>query len=63
MLNHDNDASDVVGFSVETVVLSCLDAVLDPSTWAMMLAGFVGLGFAGYRRAKAGGALQLTNLS
>ena len=26
--------------------------VPEPSTWAMMLIGFVGLGFAGYRRAK-----------
>jgi hypothetical protein len=25
-------------------------AVPEPSTWAMMLAGFAGLGFAGYRR-------------
>jgi hypothetical protein len=25
----------------------------EPSTWAMMLAGFAGLGLAGYRRAKA----------
>ena len=30
--------------------------VPEPSTWAMMLIGFLGLGFAGYRRAKAGGA-------
>ena len=29
----------------------------EPSTWAMMLAGFAGLGRAGYRRAKAGGAV------
>jgi hypothetical protein len=50
-----NDAGQVVGTSFNTVP--------EPSTWAMMLAGFVGLGFAGYRRAKAGGALQLTNLS
>jgi PEP-CTERM motif len=27
-------------------------AVPEPSTWAMMLAGFTGLGFAGYRRAR-----------
>jgi hypothetical protein len=27
-------------------------AVPEPSTWAMMLAGFAGLGFAGYRRAR-----------
>ena len=30
--------------------------VPEPSTWAMMLVGFAGLGFTGYRRAKAGGA-------
>jgi hypothetical protein len=28
-------------------------AVPEPSTWAMMLLGFAGLGFAGYRRARA----------
>jgi hypothetical protein len=28
-----------------------------PSTWAMMLAGFAGLAFAGYRRAKADGVI------
>jgi hypothetical protein len=27
-------------------------AVPEPSTWAMMLIGFAGLGFAGYRRTK-----------
>ena len=31
-------------------------AVPEPSTWAMMLIGFAGLGFAGYRRARAGHA-------
>jgi hypothetical protein len=30
--------------------------VPEPSTWAMMLIGFAGLGFAGYRRARAGHA-------
>jgi hypothetical protein len=29
-------------------------AVPEPSTWAMMLIGFAGLGFAGYRRTRAG---------
>jgi len=28
--------------------------VPEPSTWAMMLLGFAGLGFTGYRRVKAG---------
>jgi hypothetical protein len=26
----------------------------EPSTWAMMLLGFAGLGFAGYRKAQGG---------
>ena len=30
-----------------------LTAVPEPSTWAMMLAGFIALGFAGYRRARS----------
>jgi hypothetical protein len=28
--------------------------VPEPSTWAMMLLGFAGLGFAGYRKANSG---------
>jgi hypothetical protein len=34
-------------------------AVPEPSTWAMMLLGFAGLGFAGYRGAKRRSALAL----
>ncbi len=30
-----------------------VSAVPEPSTWALMLAGFAGLGFAGYRRTKS----------
>ena len=30
----------------------CLEDVPEPSTWAMMLVGLAGLGYAGYRRAK-----------
>jgi len=33
-----------------------VSAVPEPSTWAMMLIGFAGLGFAGYRSAKKSGA-------
>ena len=32
--------------------VSVTTGVPEPSTWAMMLAGFLGLGFAGYRRMK-----------
>ena len=31
----------------------------EPSTWAMILAGFAGLGAAGYRRSRKGSAVQL----
>jgi uncharacterized membrane protein len=41
-----NDAGQVVG--------STYFSAPEPSTWAMTLIGFVGLAFAGYRRAKAG---------
>jgi hypothetical protein len=37
------------GFSDSTVAIT---QVPEPATWAMMLMGFAGLGFAGYRRAK-----------
>jgi hypothetical protein len=33
-----------------------VEAVPEPSTWALMLLGFAGLGFVGYRRARAGHA-------
>jgi uncharacterized membrane protein len=46
-----NDAGQVVGFS------GPVDSVPEPSTWAMMLLGFAGLGLAGYRRANATSAL------
>ena len=36
-----------------------LTAVPEPSTWAMMIAGFVGLGFAGYRRSRKTSATAL----
>jgi hypothetical protein len=31
-------------------------SIPEPSTWGMMLLGFAGLGFAGYRKAKSGRA-------
>jgi PEP-CTERM motif len=33
-----------------------VDAVPEPSTWAMMLAGFAALGYAGYRAAHRSGS-------
>ena len=47
-----NSLGDVVGWSGDDAVLWSPATVPEPSTWAMMLLGFAGLGFAGYRRAK-----------
>ena len=41
-----NDAGQVVGLSFGPAPIP------EPSTWAMMLVGFAGLGYAGYRRAR-----------
>ena len=41
-------SNDII--SVDDVLYS--SAIPEPTTWAMMLAGFAGLGFAGYRRAR-----------
>jgi len=40
-------------------VLALTAAVPEPSTWAMMILGFVGLGFMAYRRKSNGPALRL----
>ena len=45
-----NDRGQVVGFSFVGSV--SVPVVPKPSTWALMLLGFAGLGFAGYRRAR-----------
>ena len=38
------------------LVVSEVSSVPEPSTWAMMLLGFAGLGYAGYRRARRSNA-------
>jgi hypothetical protein len=38
-----------------TPVSFVLSSVPEPSTWAMMLLGFAGLGFAGYRASRRTG--------
>jgi hypothetical protein len=47
----DGGGSGGVAILGETYFLS--NTVPEPSTWAMMLIGFMGLGYAGYRRARA----------
>jgi hypothetical protein len=47
-------ASVAPRFAVAVEVVST--SVPEPSTWAMMLLGFAGLGFAGYRKGKGAAA-------
>jgi len=49
----DNDQDFVTG------TLTISSAVPEPSTWAMMIFGFAGVGFMAYRRKKNGSALRL----
>jgi hypothetical protein len=51
-----NAAGDFIGANISnvTVAVSTTLPVPEPSTWAMMLVGFAGLGFAGYRARKRG---------
>jgi hypothetical protein len=51
-----SDGSDVTIYATLTTV-----AVPEPSTWAMILVGFAGLGVAGYRTTKGARTVWLTN--
>jgi hypothetical protein len=57
-INGINDKGDIVGFytnpTTDTVDGFVGTPVPEPSTWAMMLAGFAGLGFLGYRKVRPG---------
>ncbi len=44
--------------SDQALQMEVLDAVPEPSTWAMMLVGFAGLGFAGHRSTQRGAGLR-----
>lgn len=48
--------SDSYGGSLDAVMLT---AVPEPSTWAMMILGFFGVGFVAYRRKQSGSALRM----
>ena len=52
---YDELTSNPSAFGVGTFTLT---AVPEASTWAMMLLGFAGLGYAGYRRVRAPRAAQ-----
>jgi len=57
-INGIDDKGDIVGFytnpTIDTVDGFVGTPVPEPSTWAMMLAGFAGLGLLGYRKARRG---------
>jgi uncharacterized membrane protein len=53
--NGINDLGHIVGFYTNAAGNTVgFTTVPEPSTWAMMLAGFAGLGFLGYRKARQG---------
>jgi hypothetical protein len=56
----DSDPTGIIGFTASSSTGDPFEfgmaGVPEPSTWALMLLGFAGLGFAGYRRARAGHA-------
>ncbi len=49
----------LVGNELYNEVLSLPTPVPEPSTWATMALGFVGLGFAGYRSSRKGAAVAI----
>ncbi len=46
-------------YNVESELSFTISAVPEPSTWAMMILGFFGVGFMAYRRKKNGPALRI----
>jgi PEP-CTERM motif len=52
-----NLAAAPVAAPLDLAAAPVTGGIPEPSTWAMMLIGFAGLGFAGYRRSRKGAAL------
>jgi hypothetical protein len=51
------DPSSDFSTAFDNVVISTVDGVPEPSTWAMMILGFCGVGFVAYRRRNQGTTL------
>jgi hypothetical protein len=54
----DENQADNFGHITATVTTDTIRGVPEPSTWAMMLLGFAGLGFMAYRRKQHGQAFR-----
>jgi hypothetical protein len=54
VIKDQNDFAGSAGSADSSILGNAFSvmAVPEPSTWAMMLVGFAGLGLAGYRRAR-----------
>ena len=48
-----NGGSDIFSLEEKVSLNNIVVGTPEPSTWAMMLAGFAGMGFLGYRARKA----------
>jgi hypothetical protein len=61
MGHHEPSGANVLldGLSGSGGRLNLLSSVPEPSTWAMMLLGFAGVGFMTYRRKQNGPALRM----
>jgi PEP-CTERM motif len=51
------DVASIGTFFASNEIATFGPGIPEPSTWAMMAVGFAGLGFAGYRKARAGATL------
>ena len=56
---YTDSSAQIVGRTGTQVIGSVGGAVPEPSTWALMLLGFAGLGYAGYHRATKSSAPQI----
>jgi hypothetical protein len=60
---HGNDPLDDRLYLGPNFQFTVTDAVPEPSTWAMMILGFLGVGFMAYRRKSLAGISRLTRLA
>jgi hypothetical protein len=52
VIKDQNDFAGSAGSADSSILGNAFSVVPEASTWAMMLIGFAGLGYAGYRRAR-----------